>query len=417
MFLRIRRGLTFANVTSLLALFVALGGVSYAATGLPAHSVGTTQLRSKSVTLAKIAPAARAALKGARGAIGPIGPAGAPGAPGPKGDPGAPGPGTVQWALINGAGAIVAQSGGITASRTGAGSYVFDFHVAVTGKAIVATPNPVFTNGERVDVTAGPCGTNGGNGDTNCGPGLQDGQHVFAETADSRGDERHPGRGLHDRPDRLRATQERAPPLSSHRWRTRLALAAGQSRRRRASWRRSRRAPHATARAHAQSGGTLDVIFGRSREGRPIIAVHTGDETGRTVLVFGSIHGNETAGIAIANAIINEPVTSGTDIWVVPDLNPDGTARDTRQNADGVDLNRNFPYRWQPSGRRRRLLVLRATPAVGARDALRAPPDPAAAPRDHDLVPPGRCASWTGPVDRAPSRRASAVSSAFPCGG
>src|SRR4249920_3256064 len=103
MFLRIRRGLTFANVTSLLALFVALGGVSYAATKLPPHSVGTSQLESKSVTLAKLAPAARAALKGARGAIGPVGPAGAPGAPGPKGDTGAPGPGTVQWALINGA--------------------------------------------------------------------------------------------------------------------------------------------------------------------------------------------------------------------------------------------------------------------------------------------------------------------------
>jgi hypothetical protein len=185
MFLRLRRGLTFANVTSLLALFIALGGVSYAATKLPAHSVGSKQLKSKSVTLAKISPSARAALKGPRGAAGPIGPAGPAGAAGAKGDPGAPGPGTVQWALINATGTIVAQSGGITAVRTGVGTYVFDFNTAVAGKTVVATPNVVFTDGPRVDVTTAPCGTSAASGQTNCGASALDGQHVFAETADS----------------------------------------------------------------------------------------------------------------------------------------------------------------------------------------------------------------------------------------
>src|SRR5205823_294228 len=36
------------------------------------------------------------------------------------------------------------------------------------------------------------------------------------------------------------------------------------------------------------------------------------------------------------------------DLWIISDLNPDGAAAGTRVNAHGVDLNRNFPWRWQP---------------------------------------------------------------------
>jgi hypothetical protein len=41
-------------VISLIALFVALGGTTYAATSLPANSVGTPQIKNKAVTAAKI---------------------------------------------------------------------------------------------------------------------------------------------------------------------------------------------------------------------------------------------------------------------------------------------------------------------------------------------------------------------------
>jgi hypothetical protein len=50
----LRRRLTFSNVTSFLALFVALSAGSYAAISLPAKSVGTKQLKSKAVTSAKL---------------------------------------------------------------------------------------------------------------------------------------------------------------------------------------------------------------------------------------------------------------------------------------------------------------------------------------------------------------------------
>ena len=50
---RIRKP-SLALIISLIALFVSLGGTSYAAIVLPAHSVGTTQLKTAAVTTGKI---------------------------------------------------------------------------------------------------------------------------------------------------------------------------------------------------------------------------------------------------------------------------------------------------------------------------------------------------------------------------
>ena len=76
----------------LLALFIALGGTSYAAAKLPRNSVGTTQIRSGAVTQSKLAKSVQSKLSKA----GAAGPAGATGAQGPKGDAGAQGPQGVQ---------------------------------------------------------------------------------------------------------------------------------------------------------------------------------------------------------------------------------------------------------------------------------------------------------------------------------
>jgi hypothetical protein len=90
--------LTYANIVASLALFLTLGGVSWAVTSLPRNSVGTAQLRKGAVTAAKIkvrsltaADLARGQLQtGPRGAAGPQGPIGS-GAAGPAGLDGAPG--------------------------------------------------------------------------------------------------------------------------------------------------------------------------------------------------------------------------------------------------------------------------------------------------------------------------------------
>jgi murein peptide amidase A len=93
------------------------------------------------------------------------------------------------------------------------------------------------------------------------------------------------------------------------------------------------------------------TIVGESVRDRPIRAEEIGNPTSQQrLMVVGCLHGNECAGIAIAKALALEPPPTNADIWIVYDLNPDGHALGTRQNARGVDLNRNFPYRWRPIG-------------------------------------------------------------------
>jgi Collagen triple helix repeat (20 copies) len=77
---------------ALLALFLAMGGTSYAAVTLPRNSVGSAQIRNQAVTLAKLSPSALVRLHGLPGAAGPAGAAGATGATGAQGSTGPAGP-------------------------------------------------------------------------------------------------------------------------------------------------------------------------------------------------------------------------------------------------------------------------------------------------------------------------------------
>jgi murein peptide amidase A len=93
-------------------------------------------------------------------------------------------------------------------------------------------------------------------------------------------------------------------------------------------------------------------LLGESFDGRPIRVFHRGDPDDVRVLVVGCIHGDECAGVRIAERLRTGPPRRFLDLWILPSLNPDGRAAGTRQNARGVDLNRNFPRRWRRIGGR-----------------------------------------------------------------
>lgn len=103
--------------------------------------------------------------------------------------------------------------------------------------------------------------------------------------------------------------------------------------------------------------GIAQIRVGASLEGRPIIlhaAFPGGDadalaRSGTGTLLIGGTHGDELASVALLESFLAARVSApGWDVpvGVVCIHNPDGYAAGTRYNARGVDLNRNFPWRW-----------------------------------------------------------------------
>jgi hypothetical protein len=140
-----KRYLTYSNVVASIALFVALGGSSYAAIKLPKNSVGAKQIRAGAVTSRHVADHSLLARDFKAGQL----PAGAPGPKGDTGPPGAPGaPGSATAyarVVVTSSGAVVdaAQSKGVAnANVTRVALGVTCFHdLGFTPKSIIVSPD------------------------------------------------------------------------------------------------------------------------------------------------------------------------------------------------------------------------------------------------------------------------------------
>lgn len=100
-------------------------------------------------------------------------------------------------------------------------------------------------------------------------------------------------------------------------------------------------------------GGCQETIsVGTSVEGISIEACQlngSNSEAENTLLVIGTIHGDEQDGKRVIDELTSSGAPSNTNIWLMSDGNPDGSKLATRKNANEVDINRNFPIKWMAS--------------------------------------------------------------------
>jgi len=91
-----------------------------------------------------------------------------------------------------------------------------------------------------------------------------------------------------------------------------------------------------------------ELVIGHTVLGRPIEAVHfTPPDYAKprpAALLFGAIHGDEAVTQLMLERLADELIERppGRDTWIIPCLNVDGVMAGTRNNANDVDLNRNF---------------------------------------------------------------------------
>ncbi|MSP17544.1 MAG: DUF2817 domain-containing protein [Myxococcales bacterium] len=89
--------------------------------------------------------------------------------------------------------------------------------------------------------------------------------------------------------------------------------------------------------------------LGRSQLGRAIVGRRFAGGAAPTAVFFGAIHGDEPLGacclLRLADELAARAEPLARTVWLVPVVNPDGLIAGTKDNARGVDLNRNWPAR------------------------------------------------------------------------
>ena len=159
---RLRVRLSYANVMATIAVFIALGGSSYAAINLPRNSVGASEIRTgavrsseikdRSIRTRDLSTSTREALRGQAGVQGPAGPQGATGAQGPAGP--------TYWAAVNSGGGRMGgnSTGGNHDPDTGIYHLRFGQDVSTCGAAasLAAVPGGAVTNPPAGRATVAP---------------------------------------------------------------------------------------------------------------------------------------------------------------------------------------------------------------------------------------------------------------------
>lgn len=91
--------------------------------------------------------------------------------------------------------------------------------------------------------------------------------------------------------------------------------------------------------------------IGRSVQGRPIYVVRAVHGVPKaTLFITAGQHGNEHIGPEALVKILQWRKPEDVALYIVPVVNPDGFTAWTRQNANHVDLNRNWPEGWGGPG-------------------------------------------------------------------